>query len=51
LRGFESSGLTVATVDLMIPAHAREDSLTLVTNDSALLQLRRWIDVVSWTTA
>lgn len=43
-------GITVDTVDLMIAAQAKEDgSLTLVTNDGALLRLKPWIKVVDWT--
>jgi len=46
----EATGLTVDSIDLMIATHAKEDSsLTLVTNDGALLRLRPWIKVVDWT--
>jgi tRNA(fMet)-specific endonuclease VapC len=45
----EANGITVDTVDLMIATHAKEDGLTLVTNDRALLKLKPWIKVVDWT--
>ena len=45
----EAHGVTVDTVDLMIATHAKEEKLTLVTNDGALLLLRPWIKVVDWT--
>jgi tRNA(fMet)-specific endonuclease VapC len=45
----EAKGITVDMVDLMIATHAKEDGLTLVTNDAALLKLKPWIKVVDWT--
>ncbi len=46
----EAKGITVDIVDLMIATHAKEDkSLTLVTNDGALLKLKPWIKVADWT--
>jgi tRNA(fMet)-specific endonuclease VapC len=46
----EAKGITVDMVDLMIATHAKEDqSLTLVTNDGALLKLKPWINVTNWT--
>jgi tRNA(fMet)-specific endonuclease VapC len=45
----EARGVTVDTVDLMIATHAKEDKLTLVTNDAALHLLKPWIKVVDWT--
>ncbi len=44
----EATGVTIATVDLMIAAHAQEHDLTLVTHDGALLRLRPWLRVVDW---
>ena len=45
----ESTGVTLATVDLMIAASAKEHGLILVTHDRALFRLRRWIHVEDWT--
>jgi tRNA(fMet)-specific endonuclease VapC len=46
----EADGVTVDMLDLMIATHAHEDpSLTLVTNDGALLKLKPWIKTVDWT--
>jgi len=46
----ESSGISIATVDLMIAAHAKEHRLTLVTHDTNLLRLKPWLRVVDWVT-
>jgi tRNA(fMet)-specific endonuclease VapC len=44
----EATGVTLATVDLMIAASAKEHNLTLVTHDWALFQLNSWIRVEDW---
>lgn len=44
----EATGVTLATVDLMIAASAKEHGFTLITHDKALFQLRPWIGVEDW---
>jgi tRNA(fMet)-specific endonuclease VapC len=44
----EATGVTIDTVDLMIATHAKEQTLTLVTHDEALHQLKPWIKVADW---
>lgn len=44
----EAAGVTIATVDLMIAASAKEHDLILVTHDQALFQLSPWMRVENW---
>ena len=44
----EATGVTLATVDLMIAASAKEHNFTLVTHDKALFQLQPWVRIEDW---
>jgi tRNA(fMet)-specific endonuclease VapC len=45
----ESKGITLDDPDMFIAAHAHATGRTLATRDAALIRLRPWINVESWS--
>jgi tRNA(fMet)-specific endonuclease VapC len=45
----QNQGIGIATLDLMIAAHALAIGAVLITNDSALKRLGPWLPVEDWT--
>jgi tRNA(fMet)-specific endonuclease VapC len=46
---FEKAGKTLATMDMLIAAHANSCGATLVTNDKAFYNVRMFLSLEDWT--
>lgn len=44
----ESTGITVAALDMLIASHAHASNKTLITQDGGLLRLRPWLPIEKW---